>query len=283
MAKYRTKKEIDFNKSVVISFDVTTTDNSFSFGIEHDGGIVKLNGLSNISPSLNNISLKNNVVTFSLMEKSIFSDNLISQKEIIISENNSTSTNDKIVFEKDDKDFLCIDNERIKEDTVIYEKIDDYENKIENFIVIENSVYKKSETWNSDINPIIAVASSKEKSDTFILRLNENDDNLTFLSLDCLCEKDMKDDGVLEIYHEIKNTTIKNALTSFNSIFKNSTNRIRFVFTNNGRLLSISVYDEKEKMYKEYENLSFRKSIDKGYLIIHTSSSSSISNVSTNF
>lgn len=320
MATYITTSPIDFTKTVVISFDTNHRPNNFDFGvgicdIEIEGeeekinliGEVKLQDYTHIDFDDDIYHQKGNTITFSLLssKEKIFSDGFIVQKTENVKagieyyeESSSTfKTHTKIPmdllkFEKNDDGFLCINLasglEKIKEDTVIFEKTDDYANLKENLVVQNNNVYKESK--NNEIEAFVL-----DFGDNTILALDESTfkesdmkylKDLELLALDYCMTKNLKEESIL---HTSRIPKIKDANPSFNdgSIIKNSpfdkNQRIRFVISNNGRLMNISLYDKEKKIYDDYLSFTFEKSIDKGYLKVYANSSSNPSNVSTNF
>ena len=330
MATYRTTSPIDFTKTVVISFDTNHSPNNFDFGVgicnidyevieNEEGEIIEEKEVINLSGGVklqdyNHIdfdddiySQKENIITFSLISSK---ENLFSKGYIIQKSENETdginyyddktinSTNievESLIFEKNDDDFLCLNLssglKKVKEDTVIFEKIDDYTNLKENLVVQNNEVFKE----NKDSEIITFVLDLEDDS---ILSLgqrtykeNISDEttylkDLDLLALDYCMTKNLKEESILYI-SRIPKSEDANPSSDDGSIIKNSpfdkNQRIRFVISNNGRLMNISLYDKEKKIYNDYLSFTFEKKIEKGYLEVYTNSSSNPSNVSTNF
>lgn len=320
MATYITTSPIDFTKTVVISFDTNHRPNNFDFGVgicdividrEEENinliGEVKLQDYTHIDFDTDIYHQNGSTITFSLLssKEKIFSEGFIVQKTenvkagIEYYEDSSSTFKthnqirmDLLKFEKNDDGFLCLNLasglKKIKEDTVIFEKTDDYANLKENLVVQNNNVYKESK--NNEIEAFVL-----DFGDGTILALDETTfedsdikylKNLELLALDYCMSKNLKEESILYI-SRIPKSEDANPSSDDGSIIKNSpfdkNQRIRFVISNNGRLMNISLYDKEKKIYNDYLSFTFEKKIEKGYLEVYTNSSSNPSNVSTNF
>lgn len=282
MATYKTTSLIDFTKTVVVSFDTNHSPFDFDFGIglfNHNDvicGRVDLKGHRNISFS-DDYDVSGDEIEFSILTDNLFSDGYLLQKLHLKSED-VQSSND-FEFEKDRNGYLLINSTKVKEDSVLFKRISDYETIKENLIVENGEVYVESKTE----EPIAFVF---ECEDDYILKLS-SEDGLELLSLDYGLTKNLEEESLLLLSHGTKSINDSN-LTISESIIRNSPfnnqQRIRFVISNNAKLMSISLYNNDKKIYEEYTSFTFNYAIEKGYLAIYIKNSSSVpSNVSTNF
>lgn len=281
MATYKTTSLIDFSKTVVISFDTNHNSSDFDFGVgmyDHTNkicGRIDLKGYKNISFDQNIYDVNDNEVIFSVLTENLFSDGYLLQKSNYKNEVVPT----KEIFEMDENGFLCSDSIRVKEDTVVFERISDYDSIKDNLIIENKEVYIESKTE----EPIAFVF---DCGNDHILKLSSENDSLELLSLDYGLTKNLEEESLLLLSHGTKSNNV-NVLTTNDNIIRKSPfdkpQRIRFVISNNAKLMSVSLYNNDKKIYEEYTSFTFKYGIEKGYLAVYTNSSSVPSNVSTNF
>ena len=297
MKKYKTKFPLDFSKSVVISFEVTTDEKECCFGVGYSGGDVLFKGQKSIDNFDENISIKDEKIEFSLYSKSVFAENIkafqngdnnlkskykkyINEKgEEIVEESEFFKNEEEIVF-YDEEMSIPLDNS-----LKIYEKTEDFEG-IKGLIVEDNTVYKQSEMYQITTY----LYEGKEDDSDFIIKLEDKEDDLLLLSLDDTATRDL-DNHSLSQTHQTIITTKENGETDYdiNSSFSNkiifneTPKRVRFVFSNFGRHLGVSLYNTEKKMYEKLYDFSFIKEVKEDFLKIYHNSFSSLSKVSTNF
>lgn len=296
MKEYKSKFALDFSKSVVISFEVTADKNDYSFGVGYAGGKILFRGQNSIDDFENGISISNNKMEFSIYGDTSFVKNLksfsIGDNDLVSKYKNYIDENGNVVVEeseffKNEEGFVYYDEDLsipLDDSVRIYEKTLDYENS-KNLIVDGYDVYKQSNIYSL----ITYIGECSDENQDYILKIEDINDNLTLLSFDNSVTRNLEENNLSESYQEIISpnengeTVILNSSLSDGSLFEKDLNRIRFVFSNRGRLLTVSIYNPNKGLYEKYAEFSFIKEMNEDYLKIYHNSSSSISNVSTNF
>lgn len=277
MKAVKTTKELDFTKTIVISFDVKPTSNDYVFGVGYTGGKLLFRG-QKYSNELNpSISIEGDEMEYPILED----DSLIENLKLISLGDNGLSSESE--YYEDWYGNLYFDEERnipLTDGLEIYEETSDYSSE-KDLIVEDNKVYKPS--TNYDL--ISYVAKTTFDMDTFVIKLDDKDEDITLLSFGYSAKRDLESNKIGEITQEIVKKDGESEITSklSNDNFINQSNRIRFVLSNNGRSLSVSTYDKEKKCYIPYSSYSFIIPVEKDNLFLYYSSSSKISNVSTNF
>lgn len=290
---YKTKKPIDFSKTVVISFDVNSASpNLYKISLQNSAGKIIFNGYDQITYP-KNVFYNNKSETIFFSVNSV---NFIDGIKVFYYKDNDFKSYPNIDFEwdsskkeifykqQDEEDENIINLVEIDDGTRIYEKTDNYQNK-ENLIVEENIVYELSNQYKSIpyiIEPF-KVKNGKNEENAILILENKGDD-LTFLSIDNVAERNVTKNPVYEINQKIideKGETKSNSVLSNGHLFDNN-NRLRLVYNNNGKTLNVSLFDNDTKTFKNVSNFSFINEIEKDYMTIQFENCS-VSNVSTNF
>lgn len=292
MSKYKTKSKIDFTKTVVISFDLKVEKNNYEIGVGYDGGEVLFRGQNQIKsihlPQL--VSNKNNVKEFSILSNNKIVDELITAE---IDFNNSfISKNTPIIKNKNGE--LCVDDESktvIEDNKIIYKKIDESSSEdVENLIVIDDIIYKIANDYDCTSYCLCSDKSKENNKEEFILKIQDDGFDLELLNVDITASRNLSTHPIYQILQQISSINPETSQKTHSSIseikngviFEGDQNRIRFVFTNGGRLLNVSQYIKDKKIYENIGSFSFTQNLNESYLYVYTSSSS-VSNVSTNF
>lgn len=277
MKAVKTTKELDFTKTIVISFDVKPTSDDYIFGVGYSGGKLLFRG-QKYSGELNpSISIADDKMEYPILDD----ENLIENLKLFSIGNDDLSSKSEYhenwygdLFYDENKTILLDDGLRL------YEETSDYSSE-KDLIVEDNKVYKPSTNYNL----ISYVAKTVFNMDSFILKTDDRDDDVTFLSFGYSALRDLNSNSIQETSQEIikkdGETEISSELSE--DIFINQTKKIRFVLSNNGRSLNVSIYDKNKKCYIPHSSYSFIIPVEKDNLFVYYSSSSIISNVSTNF
>ena len=277
MKTVKTTKELDFTKTIVISFDVKPTSDDYIFGVGYTGGKLLFRG-QNYSNELNpSISFENNKMEYPILDDETFIKKL---KLIHAGDNDMISRPDYFENWYGDVFYDEENNIPLNDGLKIYEETTDYSSE-KDIMVEDNIVYKSSKNYNL----ISYVAKSVFDMDSFLLKTEDKGEDVTFLSFGYSATKDLNSNSIGEIFQEFVKKDGEIEITSELSedIFINQTKKIRFVLSNNGRSLNVSIYDEIKKCYIPHSSYSFIIPVEKDYLFVYCSSSSIISNVSTNF
>lgn len=292
-SSYKTKSQIDFTKTVVISFDVSdVAKDLYTISLQNSVGEISFNGYGQISYPKN---VFYNISTDTLFF-SVNSVDFIDKLKVFYQKDNNFDSYPDIEFEwdsskkeilykqQDEEDENIINLVEINDGTLIYEKTEDYQD-VENLIVEDNDVYVPSKLYKSVpyiIEPF-KVKNGKYQEDAILIIDNKGND-LTFLSIDNTAERKPSINPVYEMKQKIidENGESKiNSVLSNGHLFENNT-RLRLVYNNNGKTLNVSVYDDEKKSFKTISNFSFINEIEKDYIRVQFENCS-VSNVSTNF
>lgn len=277
MKTVKTTKEIDFTKTIVISFDVKPTSDDYIFGVGYSGGKLLFRGQKYSNELNSSISITGNKMEYPILDDESLIENL---KIFSMGDNELYS---KSEYYEDWYGNLYFD----KEETIpltngldLYEETSDYSSE-KNLIVENNKVYKPS----SNYNLISYVAKSTFDMESFVLKTDDKGEDISLLSFGYSAIRDLNSDAVGEISQEIikKDGEMEIISKLSNDNFIQQSNKIRFVLSNNGRSLNVSTYDKEKKCYIPHSSYSFIIPVEKDNLFIYYSSSSKISNVSTNF
>lgn len=288
MKTYKTISTIDFTKSVVISFDVKVDKNDYIFGVGYEGGNILFKGQNKINledlPDL--ISNTNKIIEFSLSSNKGITDDLI----VIEGEPNNLLSDKDISFFKNENKELCLKNTNspIEDNKLIYKKIEDASSEeAKNLIVLDDEIYKIADEFTPTS---YCLSSDINDEENFILKIKDDGFNLDLLNVDITATRDLESYPISQILQQVISINSENSEKYTSSIseisngskFENEQNRIRFVFTNGGRLLNISCYNSDKKIYETLGSYSFTQSLNESKIYVYNSSST-ISNVSTNF
>lgn len=288
MNTHKTISTIDFTKSVVISFDVKVNKNDYLFGVGYEGGNILFKGQNKINledlPEL--ISNTNKIIEFSLSSNKGITDNLI----VIEGEPNNLLSDIDITFSKNENKELCLNDDvtPIKDDKLIYKKIEDPSSEeAKNLIVLNDEIFKIADEYTSTS---YCLSSDINDEEDFVLKIKDDGFNLDLLNVDITATRDLESYPISQILQQVISINPENSeksILSFSEItngskFEDDQIRVRFVFTNGGRLLNVSCYNSDKKIYENLGSYSFTQALNESKIYVYNSSSS-ISNVSTNF
>ena len=288
MNTHKTLSTIDFTKSVVISFDVKVNKNDYLFGVGYEGGNILFKGQNKINledlPEL--ISNTNKIIEFSLSSNKGITDNLI----VIEGEPNNLLSDIDITFSKNENKELCLNDgvTPIKDNKLIYKKIEDPSSEeAKNLIVLNDEIFKIADEYTPTS---YCLSSDTNDEEDFILKIKDDGFNLDLLNVDITATRDLESYPISQILQQVISINPENSeksILSFSEItngskFEDDQIRVRFVFTNGGRLLNVSCYNSDKKIYENLGSYSFTQALNESKIYVYNSSSS-ISNVSTNF
>lgn len=288
MNTHKTIFTIDFTKSVVISFDVKVNKNDYLFGVGYEGGNILFKGQNKINledlPEL--ISNTNKIIEFSLSSNKGITDNLI----VIEGEPNNLLSDIDITFSKNENKELCLNDDvtPIKDNKLIYKKIEDPSSEeAKNLIVLNDEIFKIADEYTPTS---YCLSSDINDEEDFVLKIKDDGFNLDLLNVDITATRDLESYPISQILQQVISINPENSeksILSFSEItngskFEDDQIRVRFVFTNGGRLLNVSCYNSDKKIYENLGSYSFTQALNESKIYVYNSSSS-ISNVSTNF
>lgn len=277
MKAVKTTKELDFTKTIVISFDVKPTSNDYIFGVGYTGGKLLFRGQKYSNDLNSSISIIGNEMEYPILDDEILIENL----KLFSLANNELSSNTE--YYEDWYGNLYFDKEKtipLTDGLKLYEETSDYSSE-KDLIVEDNKVYKPS--TNYDL--VSYVLKTTFDMETSVIKLDDKDEDITLLSFGYSAKRDLESSEVGEVLQEIIKKDGESEITSklSNDDFIKQSKKIRFVLSNNGRSLNVSIYNEDKKYYVPHSSYSFNMPVDKDNLFVYYSSSSIISNVSTNF
>jgi hypothetical protein len=138
-------------------------------------------------------------------------------------------------------------------------------------------------------NNVLGTHNINDEED-FVLKIKDDGFNLDLLNVDITATRNLESYPISQILQQVISINPENSeksILSFSEItngskFEDDQIRIRFVFTNGGRLLNVSCYNSDKKIYENLGSYSFTQALNESKIYVYNSSSS-ISNVSTNF
>lgn len=280
MSYYKSVRLVDVEQPVVLSFDVSKKDMSFVLGLEDS---IQL-------------SIDTNNNTDSITET--IENSLISDPDTTHEDN--TFGGEKVIIEQDESQSGVLDsnNTIIKDRPDLIEKSDNFIvfsdslNSISNGSVIffltetpssDNVIYSELGTYEQKYGDSITITPFVlDSCDNDPLLIDVDDQSLTFLLLGHECTKDFS----------ISPTTVFTKKVNDNKSFEyQQTNEItdsyraRFVISNNGRIITFSVYNNDNKNWDVIKELVFdtEKINGKHHVVFSVNDTQAISNITANF
>lgn len=287
MTHFKSTRTVNPKNPLVFSFDVSDSNVEFLVGIhEHFTLEIKPN---NSEGSISEIVSSNISNT-----KSSNNDTFLGTK-IIIEENESASgliLNDTIIHEKpneiykednsliiEDKNFTKIGKSLSLND--LYNGAEIFfltdEPKTTDVIISHLGLYERVNQEAYTITPFIL-----ETNDEINLLVDVDNNSISFLKLGDEVEKDFSKDATTIYTEKTLTYTSKHYQVSDKLI---APYRIRFVISNDGRILTISIYDKDKKSWKTLNTFIFNieKINGEQTLLFSVSKTSAISNITANF
>lgn len=280
MSYYKSVRLVDVEQPVVLSFDVSKKDMSFVLGLEDS---IQL-------------SIDTNNNTDSITET--IENSLISDPDTTHEDN--TFGGEKVIIEQDESQSGVLDsnNNIIKDRPDLIEKSDNFIvfsdslNSISNGSVIffltetpssDNVIYSELGTYEQKYGDSITITPFVlDSCDNDPLLIDVDDESLTFLLLGHECSKDFS----------LSPTTVFTKKVNDNKSFEyQQTNEItnsyraRFVISNNGRIITFSVYNNDNKNWDVIKELVFdtEKINGKHHVVFSVNDTQAISNITANF
>lgn len=280
MSYYKSVRLVDVEQPVVLSFDVSKKDMSFVLGLEDS---IQL-------------SIDTNNNTDSITE--IIENSLISDPDTTHEDN--TFGGEKVIIEQDESQSGVLDsnNTIIKDRPDLIEKSDNFIvfsdslNSISNGSVIffltetpssDNVIYSELGTYEQKYGDSITITPFVlDSCNNDPLLIDVDDQSLTFLLLGHECTKDFS----------LSPTTVFTKKVNDNKSFEyQQTNEItdsyraRFVISNNGRIITFSVYNNDNKNWDVIKELVFdtEKINGKHHVVFSVNDTQAISNITANF
>ena len=291
LSTYTSTKTIDYEKSVVLSFDIKKS----RFGVGHENGKIVYNQ-SSILPKYEGLKLDGNILSNSLNQKTFLDDKLT-----VIIDNSTITSKDEIsedtIYDENGKNITSLKTptfyiydgvfytnsskkEELNTGKVIYEIVSPSSEVTEDAYIDKNDdVYQKSKRYTCDDYLIILDSSEKE----YTLQLEMDSSSIALLSVGEIIKRDLTEHPVYSISHF--NNEEQTDYYYENPLLEDNTERFRFVFSNRGKILSISGFDNDKNCFIQKETFCFdiNEETLPQKINVYTSSSSNISNVSTNF
>lgn len=280
MSYYKSVRLVDVEQPVVLSFDVSKKDMSFVLGLEDS---IQL-------------SIDTNNNTDSITET--IENSLISDPDTTHEDN--TFGGEKVIIEQDESQSGVLDsnNTIIKDRPDLIEKSDNFIvfsdslNSISNGSVIffltetpssDNVIYSELGTYEQKYGDSITITPFVlDSCDNDPLLIDADDQSLTFLLLGHECTKD---------FSLSPTTVFTKKVNDIKSFEYQQTNEItdsyraRFVISNNGRIITFSVYNNDNKNWDVIKELVFdtEKINGKHHVVFSVNDTQAISNITANF
>lgn len=280
MSYYKSVRLVDVEQPVVLSFDVSKKDMSFVLGLEDS---IQL-------------SIDTNNNTDSITET--IENSLISDPDTTHEDN--TFGGEKVIIEQDESQSGVLDsnNNIIKDRPDLIEKSDNFIvfsdslNSISNGSVIffltetpssDNVIYSELGTYEQKYGDSITITPFVlDSCDNDPLLIDVDDESLTFLLLGHECSKD---------FSLSPTTVFTKKVNDIKSFEYQQTNEItdsyraRFVISNNGRIITFSVYNNNNKNWDVIKELVFdtEKINGKHHVVFSVNDTQAISNITANF
>lgn len=263
----------------VLAFDVAESNLSMSIGIE--------NKMSLRIQTNNNTESITEIIENTLNKNPDHEDETLGGEKIIIERNESKSgvidKNNKLVAErpqlinKDSNKYLIFDDSlnELSNGSIAFFLTETP--KSDNYIISELGTYEEKYKEAVTITPFIL---EFEQNNPILLDVDEH--SLSFLLLGNECSKDFSKSPTT-IYTKIANGKSSKEYQDTNLI--KAPYRGRFVISNNGRIITFSIYNKETQNWDNVRELIFdiEKIDEKHHIIFSVSNSDAISNITANF
>lgn len=286
MATYKSTRTVNCSNPVILSFDVP--QNNINLTISLISTVDNSKDISlNINTNVSNGSLAETVENVLSSQYETHENNTFAGIPVIIEteesksgiiENGNVINKRPTITKRDENNFIYLDTtlDKLSNGSLIFFLTDNPQS--DNVIHSQLGTFEQKDEDAYEITPFILCS----ENDNTPLLLDISDDSLTFLLLANRVERNYKKSPTTIYTKTSKNNISSKEYQSTNDILK-APYRARFIISNNGRMLSFSVYNKITNTWNTVKNFIFNipKIEDDRYIMLETSNT--FTNVTANF
>lgn len=289
MDHYISVREVDIEQPAVLSFDVSNSKLKMEFG-------VKFSNTLEVDTN-NNTENVTEIIENSLNHNTSHEDNTFCGEKVLIECNESASglidENNELINRPNligiQNNFITFSNylSNLTNGSVIFFLTQSP--STDNIIHSELGIYEEKYKDSINITPFILGIDEEEDTtnDDYALLLDVDDTSLSFLLLGHECSKNFSISPTTIYKKKAKQNSVKYVYsTEYQETPQITDNyRGRFVMSNNGRIVTFSIYNTETKIWDIVRELVFdsEKIHGKHHIIFSVSDSSAITDITSNF